>query len=132
MMMPAKQIILCGALAGLLPAFSGCSTNTQTTRSTPLSDTEVFPDKGGKIDPNVTAVITAHPGLTAPSEGTLGIPITSFSSGDNGQTCFPSSQGWNKYYVTFYFLGPNVNPAPNPNNYPNPENVNSITVDTLL
>jgi hypothetical protein len=65
------------------------------------------------------------------NSGTLTVPITQFSSGDNGQSCFPAAQGWNRYTVLFYFLGPNVNPLPNPNTYPNPNNLNSVTLDTL-
>jgi len=37
-------------------------------------------------------------------------------------------QGYDKYIIAFYFLGPNVNPPPNPNRYPNPYNSSSVTV----
>jgi len=135
MMIPAKKIIVLAALAGLFPALSGCHcTKTQmaqSAKSGTITDNDVYPYEGGKIDPYVKLVMLPSGG-PSPSEGTLGVPITSFSAGNNGQTCFPTDQGWNKYYVTFYFLGPNVSPPPNPNNYPNPENVNSVTVDTLL
>ena len=131
-MIPAKQIIVCAALAVLFPAFSGCRcTKTQMTQSATITDNEVYPYEGGKIDPYVKLVMQPTGG-PSPSDGTLGVPITSFSSGNNGQSCFPSTQGWNEYYVTFYFLGPNVSPPPNPNNYPNPENVNSVTIETAL
>lgn len=127
-----KQIILCAALAALVPGFSGCRcTKTDETRPATVTDNDVYPYEGGKIDPYVKLIIPPAGG-PSPSDGTLTIPIGSFSPGDNGQACFPGSQGWNKYYVTFYFLGPNVSPPPNPNNYPNPENRNSVTVETAL
>ena len=82
-------------------------------------------EETAKIDPYATVIID-----TTGSSGTLNVPITQFQAGDGGAGCFPTSAGWTKYYVTFYFLGPNVNPLPNPNNYPNPDNLNSVTIDT--
>ncbi len=93
------------------------------------SDKDKFKHKGGKVDPYVKMEVKIGSGPTGTS-GTLGVPITQFSSGDNGQSCFPYTQGWKMYYVTFYFLGPNVSPLPNPNNYPNPDQVASVTVHT--
>lgn len=67
----------------------------------------------------------------AGSSGTLGVKVTSFLSGNGGQDCFPTSQGWDRYYSTGLFLGPFVSPLPNPNPFPNTGNVASVTIDTL-
>src|SRR5512145_3126601 len=85
-------------------------------------------DKGPEPVDSETNVVVIDP---TGSSGTLTVPITSFGSGDTSGS-FPSSQGWQKKYVTFYFLGPNVNPLPYPNTYPNPDNVNSVTISTCL
>jgi hypothetical protein len=42
--------------------------------------------------------------------------------------CSQIGNGYDKYIVAYYFLGPNVNPPPNPNPYPNIYNSSSVTV----
>jgi len=127
----SKKIIACATLAGVVAALSGCQSMRPEGRKTGITDNDVYPYDNGKIDPYVELVLNP-PGGPSPSDGTLGIPVGLFLNGNNGQSCFPTSAGWDRYYVTFYFLGPNVSPPPNPNNYPNPENLASVTVDTLL
>src|SRR3954470_25009877 len=62
-----------------------------------------------------------EPGNTSGNSGSLPpIALTTFSTGNNGQGCFPTSAGWDRYYVLpGYLLGPNVTPQPTPNPYPN-------------
>ena len=56
-------------------------------------------------DPNI------H-GLPIGDSGTLIIPTSSFLSGSH--SCFPSAQGWNKYFIiTNYIVGPNTPLVPN-------------------
>jgi hypothetical protein len=87
-----------------------------------------FPWDPCQTPPDERDKIIIRPDATT---GTLNVPVTSFSSGSSDANCFPTTQGWNKYYVTFYLLGPNVSPLPSPNNYPNPNNLNSVTLDTM-
>jgi len=63
------------------------------------------------------------------TSGTLGLQVLSFRT--NGTTsindCFPTSQGWDRYYSTQYFGGPFTKNI----QFPNIENVSSVTVDTI-
>ncbi len=68
--------------------------------------------------------------LVSGNFGSLNPDVTSFINGNNGQGCFPTSDGWDKYYpLPGYFLGPNTTP-PTPNPYPNSGNNSFITIDT--
>ena len=70
---------------------------------------------------------TPHP--PTPSFGTLAVAVGSFQNGNNGQSCFPSGAGWDKYYIMpKFFLGPNV--TPDANSYTNSENLSQVTVST--
>jgi hypothetical protein len=44
------------------------------------------------------------------NNGSLSVGISSFLNGNNGQSCFPSTQGWDKYFVipNCYLCGANV------------------------
>jgi hypothetical protein len=123
---PSSKIIAVALMAGLALSLAGCKCPCKKAKGTDTWD----PNEDGKVDPTVTITVRPRdPNNPSPSSGTLGVPVTSFTSGTSAG-CFPSSQGWNKYYVTFYLLGPNVSSLPNPNNYPNPDNLNSVTIDT--
>jgi len=124
MNLQTKRIIACAALIAAAAGLTGCKTTSKhhdvCYLPFPWDPCETPPDEKGRI------IIRPDGNM-----GTLNAPVTAFSSGSSDGNCFPTTQGWNKYYVTFYFLGPNVSPLPNPNNYPNPDNTNSITIDTM-
>ncbi len=63
------------------------------------------------------------------NSGTLNILPSSFSNGNNGVACFPTTNGWDRYFTTFYFLGPNAVP-PDPNKYPNDGKYHIVTLST--
>ena len=118
--MKLKNIAACGVLAAVVLTANGCK-----------SPAKQAGDNFGKKDPTVTIVVNPRAANDPTgTSGTLGIPVTSATSGNGQQNCFPFAQGWNRFYVTFYFLGPDVNPLPTPNSYPNPDNLNSFTIDT--
>ena len=126
-----NKIFTVAALAAVALALAGCKCPCAGKKTAENGGLPWDPNEESKVDPTVT--ITVHPRdpmNPSPSFGTLVMPVTSFTSGTSSTGCFPSSQGWNKYYVTFYFLGPNVSPLPIPNNYPNPDNLSSVTIDT--
>jgi len=116
-------LIMCAVAIVSVIASAGCMTSKCKIPASARAD-----EHKGRVDPTVT--ITYDSSDPTPSAGTLTIPVSSFTSGNGQQNCFPYANGWNRYYVTFYFLGPNVSPLPDPNNYPNPDNVNSVTVHT--
>ncbi len=61
---------------------------------------------------------------------TLPISITGFFNNTSTSGCFPSGQGWNKYYpLPKLLLGPFT--SSNSLTYPNIENRNSVTITTL-
>jgi hypothetical protein len=127
---PSSKIIAVALMAGLALSLAGCKCPCKKAKGTDSGEITWDPNEDAKVDPTVT--ITIHPrdpNNPSPSYGTLAVPVTSFTSGSS-TGCFPSSQGWNKYYVSFYFLGPNVSPLPINNNYPNPDNLSSVTIDT--
>ncbi len=124
-----KQMIEAIAMLTMLAVSNGCrctESASRGARSNAGYAGHPRPDPN-EPPPDVRAINIQNPDGTS---GTLGVPITQFSSGDNGQSCFPAAQGWNVYWVTFYFLGPNTTPPP-VNNYPNPDNKTSVTIDTL-
>jgi hypothetical protein len=108
----------------MIAVCTGCKCpKTSTGRTGYVGEVPANPNEP---PPDVSRINISDP---SGNSGTLGVPITQFSSGDNGQSCFPAAQGWNLYWVTFYFLGPNATASPN--NYPNLGNTNSVTIDTL-
>ena len=114
---PTKRIIGCVLLAGSLAGFtSGCNSCCKPGAT---------PGNTGGTTPGNTSTNN-----TSGSSGSLPVDIGSFSSGNNGQTCFSSADGWDKYYpLPGYLLGPGVTP-PNNNPYPNPANLANVTIDT--
>ncbi len=95
-----------------------------------IRDTDINRDGRGKVDPSVRGDIRVVAAMD-PS-GTSGSPavlLGSFSLGNNGQASFPTADGWDRYYTTFYFLGPNTAP-PIPNNYPNTYNQPVLEIRT--
>ena len=123
-----RQSGLCAALAAGMTLLAGCCC---FQKKGGCSDNDEFGYDGGKCDPQVRITIDRNDGGPTGNSGTLTIPVNSFSSGNNGQACFPSGANWDRYYVTFYLLGPNVNPPPNPNNYPNSGNLSNVTISTI-
>src|SRR5205807_1180461 len=105
-----RQVIACAALAGMLVGPIGCKTGPTLCGN--------GPPKPDPFPPDETAHIVIPP---TGNEGYLNTAIGQFTSGDAQQSCFAFSQGWDRYYSTGYFLGPNVSPPPTPNNYPNPD-----------
>jgi hypothetical protein len=127
---PRSKIIAVALMAGVALSLAGCKCPCKKAKGSDSGEITWDPNEGGKVDPTVTITVRPRdPNNPSPSYGTLAVPVTSFTSASS-TGCFPSSQGWNKYYVSFYFLGPNVSPLPIPNNYPNPDNLSSVTIDT--
>src|SRR6266404_4707427 len=124
-----KQIIAYFLLSGLLASFaSGCKSCCKGVKhSNAAQVTTYFPFPWDPCENPPNEDIIINPDSNG---GTLNALIGSFTNA-NTDGCFPTSAGWDShYFVTFYFLGPNVSPLPSPNNYPNPDNTNCVTIDT--
>lgn len=67
----------------------------------------------------------------AGNSGSLIVPVSSFYNGNGGQACFPTAQGWDRYYpLPRYFLGPGV--TPDSMSYTNINQLSSVTVTTCV
>jgi hypothetical protein len=96
---------------------SGQSTSGQSTAERSIAEQRTStPEVKEVIDPSGNS-------------GSLSIGLNSFLSGSGSAQCFPTSQGWDKYYpMPKFFLGPNVTPAAN--TYTNELNIPNVTVKT--
>ena len=102
-------VIKCAIAVGLVAGFTGCQC--------------CKPKKERANNDGVIEIV--GPGGTS---GTLIIAANIFQS-SGGTQCFPTSQGWDKYYpLPKFFLGPNT--TPDANSYTNANNTPSVTVQT--
>jgi len=102
-------------IAGILAGLTGCLYITNNTYLQPK------PDESRPRD--------IPDGPPSGNSGPLPVPIGLFGSGNNGATCFPTSDGWDKFYsVPFFFVGPGV--TPDSNCYTNSQQASQVTVFT--
>ena len=103
-------VIKCAVLAGVAAGFTGC---------------KCCQHKQGSTD-NAGAIEIINP---FGNSGTIIIAANIFQGNSGSQQCFPTGQGWDKYYpMPKFFLGPNT--TPDANSYTNAANIPSVTVQT--
>jgi len=103
-------VVKCAVLAGVAAGFTGCKCCQH--KQGPTGNAGLF------------EVMS-----TDGNSGTLIIAANIFQGNGGSQLCFPTSQGWDKYYpMPKFFLGPNT--TPDANSYTNAANIPSVTVQT--
>lgn len=105
-MKPTFKTVLRGVLAlGLLAGLTGCIV-VKVTINHPHKA------KGQSGCCAGTSLVPPKP-IEEPTvvSGTLNVPLNWFSTGNGGYNCFPTAQGWDRYYlVVTNFIGTNVTP----------------------
>jgi hypothetical protein len=106
---PSKQLIRWALVASVIAFIAGC---IQIQVS--VNDRKHPPGSDGGKNPEPSPNGDDGPVVNGPPTGNAGglyVPTSSFQSGNNGQTCFPASKGWDKFYIVVTnFLGSNTPP----------------------
>lgn len=134
----SKRLLRCALLTGLIAGLTGCIViKLKVNCPQPVAGTEKTCAGGGKAplpepipeDPWPAPDGCAEVFGPAGNSGFLNIYYNSFYNGNGGQACFPTGDGWDRYFpLPRYFLGPGV--TPNAQSYTNVDALFNVTVRT--